>query len=525
MAHVRLTGQPAPPLSTLFDGTMYNLGWDGQRDASVADNILLPSIDYAIYLINAVKFHCGQMFHLFDDVSFMRQFHNFYAATDDDSARGLWYVHFLILLAFGKVFVARKNEGRRPLGADFFVQAMKLMPDITFLHTQPVHAIEVLCCKALYLHCLDFRTSAYTVIGEALRLALGEGMHTNMQVEGLDEQHVQRCRNVWWTVYILDRQMSSLMGVPLAVKDDDITASLPTFHGSLQKTLALELNVKLSGIISRILNSVYGQEGRLNRKFISSTKNALKAIAGITDQLKKSFEFPPSGSAAGISRLAAHLHLLHHQCVVLATRPLLFSLLKKRLDHLEEEQAIPTTTGSAKALLQMCIESSQHILAVLERLKEQNLLESFLPFDLEGAFVAGMVLLIAPLVDSELLTTQFPWLDMAYATLDELGAQGLLNARARKGELQQLQKVFEQMPQPSQNDFVDEEQAVFMQQQAMHLNMDSENPNFGYEFIEDAIWRTTFTADQLINVANTLDLDGIDWMTTGSNSGIQEDEV
>ena len=78
-----------------------------------------------------------------------------------------------------------------------------------------------------------------------------------MQVEGLDEQHVQRCRNVWWTVYILDRQMSSLMGVPLAVKDDDITASLPTFHGSLQKTLALELNVKLSGIISRILNSKF----------------------------------------------------------------------------------------------------------------------------------------------------------------------------------------------------------------------------------------------------------------------------
>ncbi|KAK5081033.1 hypothetical protein LTR05_008350 [Lithohypha guttulata] len=474
MAHVRLTGQPAPPLSTLFDGTMYNLGWDGQRDASVADNILLPSIDYAIYLINAVKFHCGQMFHLFDDVSFMRQFHNFYAATDDDSARGLWYVHFLILLAFGKVFVARKNEGRRPLGADFFVQAMKLMPDITFLHTQPVHAIEVLCCKALYLHCLDFRTSAYTVIGEALRLALGEGMHTNMQVEGLDEQHVQRCRNVWWTVYILDRQMSSLMGVPLAVKDDDITASLPTFHGSLQKTLALELNVKLSGIISRILNM---------------------------DQLQ---------AYLGWQRIYIFYTI---------------SLLKKRLDHLEEEQAIPTTTGSAKALLQMCIESSQHILAVLERLKEQNLLESFLPFDLEGAFVAGMVLLIAPLVDSELLTTQFPWLDMAYATLDELGAQGLLNARARKGELQQLQKVFEQMPQPSQNDFVDEEQAVFMQQQAMHLNMDSENPNFGYEFIEDAIWRTTFTADQLINVANTLDLDGIDWMTTGSNSGIQEDEV
>jgi len=80
-------------------------------------------------------------------------------------------------------------------------------------------------------------------------------MHTSMQDQGLDDYFVQRCRNVWWTVYILDRQMSSLLGVPLAVRDEDITASLPTFSGSLQKSLALELNVKLSRVISQILNS------------------------------------------------------------------------------------------------------------------------------------------------------------------------------------------------------------------------------------------------------------------------------
>lgn len=92
-------------------------------------------------------------------------------------------------------------------------------------------------------------------IGQALRIALEQGMHTNMQDEGLDQNYVQRCRKVWWTVYILDRQMSSLMGVPLAVRDEDISASLPTCSGTLQQALALELNVKLSRIISQILTS------------------------------------------------------------------------------------------------------------------------------------------------------------------------------------------------------------------------------------------------------------------------------
>jgi proline utilization trans-activator len=232
-------------------------------------------------------------------------------------------------------------------------------------------------------------------------------MHTNMQDDGLDQEYVQRCRNVWWTVYILDRQMSTSMGVPVGLRDEDISASFPTFSMSSPKGLALELNVKLSGILSQIMNSksrglcrhglilliaVYGTEGRLNRKFIYSTKKALKATADITDQLNRSFALPATRSATGISRLSAHLHLLHHQvgtgaplihvrrltklyqCVVLAIRPLLFSLLKKRLDKPDDVDSLISPSSSTRALLHMGIESAQHIVAVLERLKAQSLL-------------------------------------------------------------------------------------------------------------------------------------------------------
>ena len=165
MAYERHTGQPAPAQNMVFDGTMYDLGWDGQRDISNSDDPPLPSADHATYLINAVKFHCGQMFHLFDETSFMRKFAETYQTRPNATKpSGLWYVHFLLLLAFGTVFVARRNDGRKPRGADYFVQAMKLMPDITFLHTQPIEAVEVLCCQALYLQCLDFRSSACSVV-------------------------------------------------------------------------------------------------------------------------------------------------------------------------------------------------------------------------------------------------------------------------------------------------------------------------------------------------------------------------
>lgn len=188
MAQEKLLDQPAPAQNTLFDGTMYDLGWDGQRDAAPPENLVLPSVDFAIYLINAVKFHCGQLFHIFDEATFMPQFTDFHGASPGlPRSRGLWFVHFLLILAFGKAFVARrKSDSRRPPGGEYFVHAMKLMPDITFLYKQPVQAVEVLCCQALYLHCLDFRSAAHNVVSLVLHStrSMAKGVHRLVKLCG-----------------------------------------------------------------------------------------------------------------------------------------------------------------------------------------------------------------------------------------------------------------------------------------------------------------------------------------------------
>ena len=80
-------------------------------------------------------------------------------------------------------------------------------------------------------------------------------MHTDMQSQYVSGPIVQRCREIWWTVYVLDRQMSSLMGLPMAIRDEDISAGLPSFPSSPQKSKALEMHIKLSRVIAQILNS------------------------------------------------------------------------------------------------------------------------------------------------------------------------------------------------------------------------------------------------------------------------------
>ena len=80
-------------------------------------------------------------------------------------------------------------------------------------------------------------------------------MHTDMQSQHIPEHHVRRCRNIFWTVYILDRQLSSLMGLPTSIRDEDISAELPYDPSKSQKAMALDIQVKLSRVIAKIANS------------------------------------------------------------------------------------------------------------------------------------------------------------------------------------------------------------------------------------------------------------------------------
>ncbi|KXH59195.1 hypothetical protein CSAL01_08894 [Colletotrichum salicis] len=253
ITHQYVHKTPLPTNALLFDGTTYALDWDGYRVGGVPEIPALPTQDYAIYLVNAVKFHCGQMFHLFDEETFMKSLYSFYSDPNPrPDPTDPWFIHFLLILSFGKAFTTKTNRGNRPPGHDFFVKAMQLLPDFSALLKNHVLSTEIMCCIALYTQCIDFRHCSYNYIGQALLIALGEGMHTDMPVQQLGVAYVERCRRLWWTVHILDREVTSLFGMPPSIHDDYVLCQLPTYSGSVQRTAALRMRIKLSKVIGSI---------------------------------------------------------------------------------------------------------------------------------------------------------------------------------------------------------------------------------------------------------------------------------
>ncbi|KAF2138418.1 uncharacterized protein K452DRAFT_255887 [Aplosporella prunicola CBS 121167] len=422
------------------DGRTYDLGLDDMQTTVIPDATSLPSLDFSIYLINTVKFRTGQIFHLFDEATFMPQLYEFYENPQQKmNTMRFWYIHFLVLLAFGKAFVVSNNRTKRPPGSDWFVRATALLPGVMQLVRDPVVSTEILCCMALYHQALDSRWAAHNLIGQAMRLAFLEGMHTDIRPGPLEESHIQRCRKIWWTVFILDRQMSALMGVPMSVHDNDITAPLPAFPDSRQKTAAIEIHVKLSQTLAQVVNIVYGIDGRWEQTFISSTQDVLRRVANVADELAANFEVPPPNQGKGIPRVSGHLNLLYHQCILLATRPFLLSFFDKRLETLDGENTSSVLADPVRILLQVCYESARKIVTVLRALQEQSLIESFIPFDLESALSAGMAIAMTNTVSPAISSDAEDLLHTVYDVLDEMGFKGNLVASVRLSELRHLE--------------------------------------------------------------------------------------
>ncbi|KAK1673881.1 fungal-specific transcription factor domain-containing protein [Colletotrichum godetiae] len=436
--HLGQHESPEVPLNV--DAEAFKLDWPSSRDVIPQATVDIPSLDYALYLTNTVKFHLGQTYHLFDEESFMTGLYDFYRRgprLEPTADSRLWYIQFLMIMAFGKALLVPGNPNQTPPGSSLVTRALELLPDVHGLYQEPVLSVEILCSLSLYLQSVDHRNSAYTYIGQAFRIAVSQGLHREPLKSLVNDSEANRLRCVWWTLYILDRKMTSLMGAPNSIQDSDITVQLPRSDPVVHKYKALGIHVVLSQLLAKVLNTVYGMDGKLDPSFLKSVQEVLRDMARLAPQLTAGFEFKFNNSEPA-SRVSATLNLCYHQCVVLATRPLLMCLVQDvlgRQGNLNRGLASPI-----KALLKTSSDSANKSLRILSTLQSQHLLESFLPFDLEQAFSSAFVLTLMTSMPG-LSERDNKYMQTTTDIFDTMIARGNVVARFRKEELEKLQEI------------------------------------------------------------------------------------
>ncbi|OJJ42134.1 hypothetical protein ASPZODRAFT_105758 [Penicilliopsis zonata CBS 506.65] len=428
-------------LNLHLDGDIYPLDWSNLRNTrDCLDTIPLPSVDQAIHAFNTVKFYLNQIYRLLN-ADFAAQIQHFYErrAAGESAHSRMWLIQLLLVLAFGKVFSSRTKTEGGPPGSKLFLCAMSLMPNHTFTCRDSLAVIENLALISLYLYSIDHREGAHSYIGQAIRIAQLEGLHTQLPEDELGHETVTRCRNIWWSLYIIDRQISSALGLPMTVQDFDISA-LVDVPGDGSQNATFSLQVRLSQMMSSILSKIFRTEKTPLGHFMDLTREILQAMAGLAEEIEDIF---PSGFQSSMDTMPHDMRfiiLLYHKCVILATRPLLLSVLKERMEKIDRpEEEWHQFLVLPRSIVSIGIKSA---IKSLEIISDDNIiLETFLPFDLEFTFAAALHLTIADTL------FQFDAMDnhhtrAAHQVLDRLVSGGNRVAEVRRTELLHMQFLF-----------------------------------------------------------------------------------
>lgn len=397
-------------------------------------NIPMPRLQYAEYLTSTVVMQLGPLYCLFEQDAFLQRLRAFY----DERSRGLplesslWHIQMLLVLAFGKSILSREHSDMGPSGMAYFTRAMEAFPDIRRLCENPLLSIEILCLASLFMHATDMLQESYIFIGQALRVSVTQGLNQAFP-EALRPPNVEYMRRLWWTVYCIDRKSAALLGNPSVMRDEDISIPMPAIKQGDESQNAFAIHAALSSHLGKILDVIYGMRSQRQGKFVTEVQAILSRLAETSVVLDEHLRLDLSRPNHPVSREAATLHLLLHQCVILTVRPVLFSLLKPVLSL--ESNAKPSASPF-ESLLKMCVESSIRILQIMFALKQQTMCDIFLPYDIDVLFSAAFALILIDIIRpaKELL-----WdLPQVISLLDEFVARHVAPARTYKLDLLQL---------------------------------------------------------------------------------------
>lgn len=146
-----------------------------------------------------------------------------------------------------------------------------------------------------------------------------------------------------------------------------------------------------------------------------------------------------------MSKGTRHITLLYHQCVLVATRPLLLSVLRERLDKLGHgDENWETFLSLTTTLISTGIKSAVKTLQILSL--EDTVLDVFLPFDMEFIYAAALHLTMSStLFPSSIPEDQRAAQAQAHSCLDEMVSKGNRVAEVRKAELAHLESLCREM--------------------------------------------------------------------------------
>uniref|UniRef100_A0A0B7KI93 Zn(2)-C6 fungal-type domain-containing protein n=1 Tax=Bionectria ochroleuca TaxID=29856 RepID=A0A0B7KI93_BIOOC len=276
------------------------------------------------------------------------------------------------------------------------------------------------------------RHSACTFVGTALRLATIMGLHIKIGSASIPDPEIREHRvRLWWSVYIIDRFLSSKIGLPLLISDADISIDLPSTNSALNPEdfgdhLEFVATLRLAKIAGHISRSLYVRTPQQRGTF-------LQQVAQIQEELNQWNELLPSqlkphfGHSSDSERQlqpTTVLHLTFNQLLIVATRPLLLFVFRHHIDERSStgtELPIPDQT---QCIIDACISAARQSCDLLSQCWVNGEFHIFDYFYVQHLFSAAVILAIAGALGRDTSQEEIDEFNLAAGFLQQLEQNG-----------------------------------------------------------------------------------------------------
>ncbi|KAK3950403.1 fungal-specific transcription factor domain-containing protein [Pseudoneurospora amorphoporcata] len=378
----------------------------------------LPDRETAQVLVESYFTNTRGLIEVFDKSSFCESVEMIYA--DPLSASTYSTCHLFLVLALGLLLSApqpgsREDEIIKKLYsakqdmAELFFRSAKSMCDPEYgFEDADFWSIQALCLMTVYMLTVSKRNTAYAYLGMAVRSAYALGLHREETMHPLiypelTQREVRR--NLWKTLFILDRFLAASLGRPVAIVEDDCScklttnddiADLSTVGGNGSESLhfgCLDACVKSCRVIGVTLR-VFSKR-KISIAVVQDIANMAKywrrpSLSNLTPQQSRE---GPTSPEQGIAALHANLLSLHS--LILLTRQI-FIMHNWKLDQQRSGKAKPPSNRESHMakFSEACVVASYQSIHLIQQAREDGYLPQRNPFFIYFLFAASLIVLM-----------------------------------------------------------------------------------------------------------------------------------
>ncbi|KAF5540684.1 C6 transcription factor [Fusarium phyllophilum] len=336
----------------------------------------LPPFELCKELYNTQHAYIGTIFAFLQPEDFLQRLRLVYNQELDLTQRDgrLYLCQVLLVLAFGQMYsINRWTSPDGPPGFDYFKAALDFLPDIH--ERSSLRFIEVLACVTYYMQTLGRQDAASTYIGVAMRMALFMGLHQDVAGDDMDVEENRQRREVWWSLYSLDRILSIKSGNLITIRDEDITTPFPKVDPRNPNVpwymLVMLQYTELSRILGKIGLELCRRRPKSTTTLLASVQDIMNSLSSWARSVPERLRIDPNSTGGDFDGAAVSVYLLFYSCVAMNTRPILLYLVQQRID----------------------VKTS--IITIMEKARKLNLIATSGYLDGEYAFSATLLLIMA----------------------------------------------------------------------------------------------------------------------------------